>query len=63
MKYQIHLGGSSENFSELAKAQKNLMSVLKISDDQVGGANRKSVCLTRRFSFFGADRCNSVLSP
>lgn len=63
MKYQIHLGGSSGNFSELAKVPKILMSGVKISGDQEGGAKRKSAFLTRRFSFFAADRYNSILSP
>lgn len=63
MRYQIPHGGSSENFSELAKDPKNPSSAAKISGEEVGGGKRKSAYLKRRSSSFGADRYNSASSP
>lgn len=60
MKCQIHLEESSENFSELEKVPKNLATTVQVGGGRaVDGGKRRSRCLMRKFSFFGADRYNS----
>jgi hypothetical protein len=61
MKCQIHLDENSENFSELAKAPKNLATAMEVSDGRVvDGGKWTSRYLTRRSSFSGANRYNST---